>query len=285
MHVGLPFAPFVFWLFPGEERDEDWEEKDTEGAFKFLYTDYNIREGGSEMIIVPPKTWSRRTSKSILFFDMTVFEHFREPEEWPVFEEGFKWFAVEKKRKLVDAFDIEVGATLLLSARVGFSPGQFVDFITGWFGLDIAGDDTSGKDMFEKYDLRGICGRTVFQEGGYEKVDGDTYECSLKQYYRRTTDSCIILSLGWSAGESMHVVRFTTKKEDGEFVLKSFSYDEHLHHDSMKHKPENLKLDCRLEDGILKGRITGEYVYKLGTPEEKTAPFEFEFRLPEKKAK
>jgi hypothetical protein len=30
-------------------------------------------------------------------------------------------------------------------ARVGFSPGEFVDFLLGWFGIDIAGDDREWK--------------------------------------------------------------------------------------------------------------------------------------------
>jgi len=29
--------------------------------------------------------------------------------------------------------------------RLGFSPGQFADFVLGFFGLDIAGDDESAK--------------------------------------------------------------------------------------------------------------------------------------------
>ena len=42
----------------------------------------------------------------------------------------------------VHAFDIEVGAfALILGFKAGFSPGEFVDFLLGWFGVDIAGDD------------------------------------------------------------------------------------------------------------------------------------------------
>lgn len=42
----------------------------------------------------------------------------------------------------VHAPDIEVGATvLLLGVRAGFSPGEFLDFLLGWSGVDIAGDD------------------------------------------------------------------------------------------------------------------------------------------------
>ncbi len=57
-----------------------------------------------------------------------------------------KWLWSEgtpKFRKAqVHAFDLEVSATaLFLSFRVGFSPGEFFDFLLGWFGVDIASDD------------------------------------------------------------------------------------------------------------------------------------------------
>ena len=46
----------------------------------------------------------------------------------------------------VHAFDVEVSAyALLIGVKVGFSPGEFVDFLLGWFGLDIAGDDRAWK--------------------------------------------------------------------------------------------------------------------------------------------
>ena len=42
----------------------------------------------------------------------------------------------------VHLFDIEVGAfALIVGARAGFSPGEFLDFLLGWFGADIAKDD------------------------------------------------------------------------------------------------------------------------------------------------
>lgn len=38
--------------------------------------------------------------------------------------------------------DLEAGATVApVAIRVGFSPGETVDFIAGWFGFDPAGDD------------------------------------------------------------------------------------------------------------------------------------------------
>jgi ankyrin repeat protein len=61
--------------------------------------------------------------------------------KYPVQEGGWhietKYFG-----DLVSAFDIEAGATLgVFGFRLGFSPGEFVDFALGWFGLDTAYDD------------------------------------------------------------------------------------------------------------------------------------------------
>ena len=289
MHVGLPFAPFCFWIFPQPQESND-EDEDGDGVARYFYTDYNIREGGREFIIVPPERWSRRTSKSILLLDMTVFERFREPEERQVHEEGLQWFSVKREHKLVDAFDIEVGATLGLSARVGFSLGQFLDFVTGWFGLDLAKDDTSGLDIFEKYSLRGRTGEIVFQKGHYER-DDNTYKCSLEQYYRRTTGSCIIIAWGSSAGETRHIVEFTIRRENDRFHIGAFKYEVRGSHVSWEHVPKEFKLDCILEDGILKGKITGRKgnsgpadTSSSGEPQDHSIPFELEFRLPEKKS-
>lgn len=38
-------------------------------------------------------------------------------------------------------FDFEVGASAVLGFSFGFSLGEFLDFLLGWFGLDIANDD------------------------------------------------------------------------------------------------------------------------------------------------
>ena len=39
-------------------------------------------------------------------------------------------------------FDVEAGVFIgVVGARAGFSPGEFVDFLLGWVGVDIAGDD------------------------------------------------------------------------------------------------------------------------------------------------
>ena len=46
------------------------------------------------------------------------------------------------KKDPLHYYDIEVGVmAAILGAQVGFSPGEFVDWLLGWFGADIAGDD------------------------------------------------------------------------------------------------------------------------------------------------
>lgn len=47
------------------------------------------------------------------------------------------------QRDAWDRWDLELGFTVLVGARVGFSPGQFVDFAAGLFGFDPAADDPS----------------------------------------------------------------------------------------------------------------------------------------------
>ena len=42
----------------------------------------------------------------------------------------------------IHSFDIEASfMALFIGARVGFSPGEFLDFLLGWVGIDIAEDD------------------------------------------------------------------------------------------------------------------------------------------------
>jgi hypothetical protein len=40
---------------------------------------------------------------------------------------------------------IEVSGGVLVSFRLGFNPGEIVDFVLGWFGADIYGDDLSRR--------------------------------------------------------------------------------------------------------------------------------------------
>ena len=52
------------------------------------------------------------------------------------------------RRARVHAFDIEASVYAgIVYARVGFSPGELVDFLLGWFGADIAGDDRRLEDV------------------------------------------------------------------------------------------------------------------------------------------
>lgn len=53
-------------------------------------------------------------------------------------------------RAPIDRFDLELGATVLVGARAGFSPGQLLDFVAGWFGADPAGDDPVPAEATEE---------------------------------------------------------------------------------------------------------------------------------------
>lgn len=45
---------------------------------------------------------------------------------------------------------IEVAGALLGSVRLGFNPGELLDFLLGWFGIDIYGDDIAMKKLREE---------------------------------------------------------------------------------------------------------------------------------------
>lgn len=58
-----------------------------------------------------------------------------------------KMKSVEMHSDALSYFDIEAGGTAgFIGASFGFSPGEFVDFLLGWFGLDI-GEDDKKPDM------------------------------------------------------------------------------------------------------------------------------------------
>lgn len=45
-------------------------------------------------------------------------------------------------RNWIHDFDLEAAVVPFLGLSVGFSLGEFVDFLLGWFGIDLARDDT-----------------------------------------------------------------------------------------------------------------------------------------------
>ena len=57
----------------------------------------------------------------------------------------------KEKRNPVNFLDVNADiSAIILRAKIGISPGQLLDFGTGLFGLDIAGDD---KQYWKKHDL------------------------------------------------------------------------------------------------------------------------------------
>ena len=65
-------------------------------------------------------------------------------------------------------FDIEAGVFVgIIGARAGFSPGEFVDFLLGWVGVDIAGDDRPVKT---EVSIKEVIQRWRGGEGGGEDL-------------------------------------------------------------------------------------------------------------------
>ncbi|MBM4031015.1 MAG: hypothetical protein FJ291_04430 [Planctomycetes bacterium] len=72
-----------------------------------------------------------RVSETILGINMTALTEKNRGRDVPA--------------KLADSFDLDVSGALLVAARIGLRLGQIPDFLLGWTGLDIAGDDAAGK--------------------------------------------------------------------------------------------------------------------------------------------
>jgi len=123
LHISFPLVQ-VFLLTGGltpAEAESEWSD----GLPALLHADYCERN--AQFLDYRIIHVDSRTTSSILLLNAMAFTKNRGRASEP---------------KLIDAFDADLGATLLLvSARIGFSPGQFADFALGFFGLDIAGDD------------------------------------------------------------------------------------------------------------------------------------------------
>jgi len=84
-----------------------------------------------------PQRFRRRGAK-ILVLDARVIPAARSD---PLFEDEMP------PRHPVTALDMTVAATLMpVSARVGVSPGQILDFLLGWTTIDIANDDAKSQE-------------------------------------------------------------------------------------------------------------------------------------------
>ncbi|MCU0723676.1 MAG: hypothetical protein MUC63_08685 [Planctomycetes bacterium] len=46
-----------------------------------------------------------------------------------------------QETRWTDLFWVSASARCFVGATAGFNPAEFVDFLLGWFGVDIAGDD------------------------------------------------------------------------------------------------------------------------------------------------
>jgi|GEM_PF-2029595 len=126
LHQGLPVSPF-FAIFGSE------------GGFPPIW----ITDGVAAVNPTgpAPKTnLPRYNTQSFLFINLLAFTS-------GDLEGGTGWRnKYYYPNEDLAVFDVEVAVTAgFFSLRVGFSLGQFVDFLLGWFGVDIGGDDRGYK--------------------------------------------------------------------------------------------------------------------------------------------
>ncbi|MBI4585321.1 MAG: hypothetical protein HY717_15005 [Planctomycetes bacterium] len=80
--------------------------------------------------------------------------------DFPPFHDGTITHAFELSRAFTDEvppenlrwtrwLDVEVDAALVIGARARLSPGELLDFLLGWWGLDLAGDDQRADKSLE----------------------------------------------------------------------------------------------------------------------------------------
>jgi len=129
-HIGFPLSTVTFPFRVGT----DDEGRRLACLIALLLPDQELRHGGPDGHDEEGRHRLYRQSASILAINLAAL--------------GEKDRGRGPGTTLVDAFDVEVGATLVaVSWRVGFSFGQFADFALGWTTLDIAGDDAAAQRL------------------------------------------------------------------------------------------------------------------------------------------
>jgi hypothetical protein len=58
------------------------------------------------------------------------------------------WASTSPKRPFLHPYytEVEVAGGLGVTIRVGFNPGELVDFVLGWFGVDVFNDDLEAQE-------------------------------------------------------------------------------------------------------------------------------------------
>ncbi len=147
-HVGLPFSP-IYWFTEGENHREfplTYYCLTGNKAFFCITGTVSCIPGSyeAESVLVYPIAFEKTPERNSPFNMCDIDNNnISEVEKYALMRPQKKPFS----GNLLHSFDIEAGGTigfiLCASAHVGFSPGEFADFMLGWFGLDIAGDDTA----------------------------------------------------------------------------------------------------------------------------------------------
>lgn len=154
VHTGLAFGlkpelsalgwkygrPFAFRSF-GEGLAFDADQSSivvTRSLFDADYTTGAYRLGRRSFFLFPALfTWVDSADPGRI--EWTVPE-----ESVELASEHYLWSARtwrDERFAMIHAFDIEAEVMLLLYVDVGFSPGEWLDFLTSLFGFDLAGDD------------------------------------------------------------------------------------------------------------------------------------------------
>ncbi len=107
-----------------------------------------IEEAFEEVPVVPPWVVVRSIFITLIVTDVSFYEDSGLP--WSTKVLGISFTSGQRMEPptpfLREKFFIEVGATLgAVGFDVGFNPVEFVDFLLGWFTIDITGDDAQQK--------------------------------------------------------------------------------------------------------------------------------------------
>ncbi|MCI0343109.1 MAG: tetratricopeptide repeat protein [Planctomycetales bacterium] len=155
-HVGLGVGFFDRrygggWMYGegyafGADTDPERAPEAKEGEFYLLVAHLSFRRGWGighavEDLHGPHLCW-------VLVPAALTWERGREGDEWIWTDSSDEVLQRERRWARVHAFDMEASAYAgVVGLRAGFSPGEFLDFLLGWFGLDIAGDDGDRRAM------------------------------------------------------------------------------------------------------------------------------------------
>jgi len=105
------------------------------------YVEGSYRSAQKSVAVLPALfTWTDATPRKYDWLVPETGDQFR--------DRSWLWSRETARRNRyaqIHAFDVEGEVGLVVYLDVGFSPGEFLDFLLGFFGIDIAHDDEPGS--------------------------------------------------------------------------------------------------------------------------------------------